>query len=479
MSGERKSRNQELTELAAIHKLAVENSRDVIIIADFEGNRTFMSAAGSRWGGWSKREILSRKSLDLVHPEDRHRIAAVIQELRNGKDSALVECRVQRSDKTYMWVEANLKTIRDPVTGSPVGVLNNVREITKRKLAEQAREFQHSLIEAIHAVSLDGILVVDQDERIVSCNRQYGDIFGIKLPEELPGITNSQLRISSTEILAQVASKTKHPETFLERVKALHANQNAIDKCQIELKDGRTLERYTTALRGKAGEYLGRAWFIRDISQQKLNEKRLQEAYHAVETLAITDALTGLANRRRLDQCLATEWRRGLRDGQPLSLLLIDVDLFKSYNDQYGHLSGDTCLKQIAEVAQNAATRSGDLVARFGGEEFAIILPRTPLTGAHRVANSICENLRARKLPHAGNPNGFMTASIGCATVKPQVGKNPAWLIEAADQALYKAKRSGRNQVCDASAPEESAPEESIDRPMAVSFHLNVAGRRG
>jgi diguanylate cyclase (GGDEF)-like protein len=322
---------------------------------------------------------------------------------------------------------------------------------SRRNRASAVREFQHSLIEAIHAVSLDGILVVDEHENVVSCNQQFGEIFGFTLSERLPGSPGNNLTIPDAEFLYRAAATTTEPENFLRRVKELYAKPDQEDQCQIELKNGHTLERYTTALHNKGGHYLGRVWFFRDISQHKLNEQRLQEAYRAVETLAVTDALTGLANRRRFDQCLAAEWRRGVREGQPLSLLLLDVDLFKSYNDLLGHLHGDTCLKQIAEVIQSTATRSGDMAARFGGEEFAVILPQTRLDGAIDVAESIRETLHARKLSHPGNPSGYITLSAGCATVTPQLGADPSSLIELADQALYKAKGSGRDGVCAAS----------------------------
>ena len=209
----------------------------------------------------------------------------------------------------------------------------------------------------------------------------------------------------------------------------------------------------------KTGAPYGVLNVVRDISERKQAEKRLQDAYHAVEALAITDGLTGLANRRRFDQCLTNEWRRGMRDRTPLSLLLIDADWFKSYNDTYGHLRGDSCLKQIAEAAQDVVMRPGDLVARFGGEEFAIILPNTLNEGAMRVANDICEAVRGRKLPHKDNPYEFMTISVGCATMTPQLGHNSSSLIELADKALYKAKRSGRNQACNGQEADSAGNE--------------------
>jgi diguanylate cyclase (GGDEF)-like protein/PAS domain S-box-containing protein len=193
---------------------------------------------------------------------------------------------------------------------------------------------------------------------------------------------------------------------------------------------------------------------IRDIRERKQTEQQLQEAYRAVEALAVMDALTGLSNRRRFDQYLATEWRRAMRDRKPLSMLLIDADLFKSYNDCYGHLRGDSCLKQIAESALDVVTRPGDLVARFGGEEFAIILPDTRNQGAMQVATEVCDALRGRKLSHKSSPFGIATISVGCATIIPKLGQKATDLIEMADKALYSAKRAGRNQVCNSNAVE-------------------------
>ena len=225
-------------------------------------------------------------------------------------------------------------------------------------------------------------------------------------------------------------------------------------------------------IRKRNGEYLwitgipsGLLNIVRDISDRKLAEKKLQDAYRAVEELAVTDALTGLANRRRFDQCLATEWRRGMRSHNPLSVLLVDVDLFKSYNDRYGHLSGDACLRLIAETARSVITRPGDLIARFGGEEFAVILPNTLNEGAAAVAVGLCDALRERRLQHEGNPLGVITVSVGCATITPQFGQHAASLVDIADQALYKAKRGGRNQVCN-SALESSTQERGKSIPI-------------
>jgi diguanylate cyclase (GGDEF)-like protein/PAS domain S-box-containing protein len=338
---------RQLEKIAALHALVSENSRDAIILADLSGHRSYVSSAAADLG-WNPEELLTESGVEMVHPDDQQRAQTIARELNTGCQGAMIECRVRNRNGEYIWVEASLRVVRDPNTGSPSGILNVVRDVSERKKAEQ----------------------------------------------------------------------------------------------------------------------------------------KLQEAYNAVEALAVTDALTGLANRRRFDQYLSTEWRRSMRDHQPLSLLMLDVDRFKSYNDTYGHQRGDNCLKQIAEACMDVVSRPGDLVARFGGEEFVVILPNTESEGAMKIAEEIGEALRCRKIPHSGNLPGIATISAGCATLVPKFGKHAPDLIEMADQALYRAKLNGRNQVCNAntleilgrgamtSLPPEVAVGNELERALAGFVHL-------
>jgi diguanylate cyclase (GGDEF)-like protein/PAS domain S-box-containing protein len=307
--------------IASLHAMVTENSRDVIILADFNGRPNYISPAVLNLTGWSPEETIHRGFHEVAHPDDLARIEALVDELRQDTNStntksAMIEYRLQERTGGYVWVESSLRVLRDPGTG--------IRS---------------------------GILIV-----------------------------------------------------------------------------------------------------VRDISERKVAEALLMQAHAAVERLAVVDALTSLANRRRFDESLAAEWHRAMRDRAPLSLLLIDVDHFKLYNDSYGHVRGDNCLRQIAESAQQVVSRPGDLVARYGGEEFAVLLPGTANEGAMKVAFDVCDALRERKLPHSANAPGTVTVSIGCATMVPELGQQEQILIEAADLALYNAKRGGRNQICNGSS---------------------------
>lgn len=172
-----------------------------------------------------------------------------------------------------------------------------------------------------------------------------------------------------------------------------------------------------------------------------------------LEALSTTDGLTGVANRRRFDEVLASEWARASRTGQPLALLMMDVDWFKKFNDHYGHQAGDDCLRRVAQVFNNSVRRSGDLVARYGGEEFTILAPATDSASALRLAQTICQSLQAQTLAHEASDFGYVTLSIGVAVWVPQPHESAQGLVKSADEALYQAKAQGRNRAVLASTP--------------------------
>lgn len=203
------------------------------------------------------------------------------------------------------------------------------------------------------------------------------------------------------------------------------------------------------------------------ISANRLLEQRVAErtaelqqanaalvaANQKLEVFSQTDGFLGIANRKSFDRRLHDEWNRAIREQSPIGLLMIDVDFFKNFNDHYGHLAGDACLKAVAGAAAGRMVRSIDLLARYGGEEFVVILPHTAISGAYKVASSICEAVRELNIPHAASSVAdHVTVSIGSASILPERQSSADQVVAAADQALYAAKQQGRNRVCRSNA---------------------------
>ncbi len=188
--------------------------------------------------------------------------------------------------------------------------------------------------------------------------------------------------------------------------------------------------------------------FIFDISERKKMEDVLLRLNKQLENLSLHDELTGIANRRMYDQTLEAEWRRAIRTNEPLSLIVVDIDYFKQYNDHYGHASGDQCLLRVARALNSVSTRTSDLVARYGGEEFVILLPMTEREAALKLAEECREAIIAEAIPHEKSSIAdVVTASLGVSCVMPSADSDSNSLFGSADNMLYKAKENGRNCV--------------------------------
>jgi diguanylate cyclase (GGDEF)-like protein len=196
---------------------------------------------------------------------------------------------------------------------------------------------------------------------------------------------------------------------------------------------------------------------VKRLIQQSQLQHKLELANEELQRLVTIDGLTEVASRRKFDEHLAQEWQRMAREQLPLSLIICDVDYFKSYNDTYGHRAGDRCLQKVAQAIKDCVKRPADLVARYGGEEFAVILPKTEIQGALLLADKICSAVRNLAIAHSKSQvSDFVTISAGVATDIPQPGSDFQEIIAAADKALYQAKIAGRDRFQQSTKPSSS-----------------------
>jgi diguanylate cyclase (GGDEF)-like protein/PAS domain S-box-containing protein len=193
--------------------------------------------------------------------------------------------------------------------------------------------------------------------------------------------------------------------------------------------------------------------FMFDITERKQSEDKVLQLQRELEVLSYRDSLTGVANRRMFDTLYPVEWAKARAAGEPLSLVVIDIDYFKQYNDHYGHVQGDECLRRVAQALDTCGSRSRDLCARFGGEEFILLLPATDEDAARNVAERCRKLLAHKEIPHARSGVGrTVTVSLGVGTVVPGAQDDPNVFLDRVDRRLYQAKSAGRDRICDTEA---------------------------
>jgi diguanylate cyclase (GGDEF)-like protein len=197
-----------------------------------------------------------------------------------------------------------------------------------------------------------------------------------------------------------------------------------------------------------AVDYIYKPFHLPLVRARVRNHLQLKRKSDLLENLALLDALTEIPNRRRFDECLLREWHNCMRNVAPFSMLMMDIDKFKSYNDNYGHGNGDQCLRQVAQCLQSCIKRTSDTITRYGGEEFAAILPETHIEGALLLGERCRAQVEEISIPHKYSEiNQCVTISVGCATFVPRADSKPDMLVKSADQMLYLAKAEGRNRV--------------------------------
>ena len=320
-------------------------------------------------------------------------------------------------------------------------VLVSILDITERKRVEQAVQRAKEEWEFTFDAVPDLVAIIDNDYRICRANKAMA----------------ARLGMTAQEVVGRFCHDL------------VHGSDRPPDYCPhlAYLKDG--LEHTREVLEERLGGHymvtvspvydsegglIGSVHVARDVTETKKSEQErealirdLQISKEELERLSLTDGLTGVFNRRYLEAGLEGEWRRAGRENCPLSLVMLDIDFFKLYNDTYGHPAGDECLRRVALAVNDALRRPGDFVARYGGEEFVCVLPRTDSTGAMEVAEILRTRVSDLNIAHSSSPVlDCVTISLGLATVAPGANASIQGLIAAADGALYAAKRAGRNR---------------------------------
>lgn len=299
------------------------------------------------------------------------------------------------------------------------------------------------LLDAFSALSL-GVIVVDANYRITLWNawlethtgRAANETLGQDFFTVFPDLRNHRVGVALKQALSHnlpaLLSQSLHRSPF-----PLFADP---------AQPGQRLSQAVTIVPLGDTERYGLIQIV-DVSMAVRRESLLREQAHVLLSQSLSDGLTGVGNRRYFDVCIDKEWRASKRNNKPLSLLLIDVDHFKRYNDRYGHQQGDLCLQQVATSMRNALPRSADLLFRYGGEEFCALLPEMRSADAVEVAEKLRASVQSLALPHANAPAGIVSVSIGVASHNQRSQTDYGQLIQAADDALYEAKHAGRNIV--------------------------------
>jgi diguanylate cyclase (GGDEF)-like protein/PAS domain S-box-containing protein len=389
-----------------------------------------INPAFERLLGRSRTDLLEHSLFEYVFPADIPKTLQGLSEIENGLSEVAFENRWLHADGSILW----LAWVAKHEGGSGLWYAT-ARDVTEyRRVQESLQEVQQRLSLALsvaQAGSWDWS--VARDRLVLDPGAEL-----------LLGLLPNQFQGGTRELMQRVHRGDRR--RLLQLLRTVNKSEDSLDtdfRLQDESKGtiyislrGRVVARNR---RGKPERAVGIAF---DVTSQKALEEQLL-------ALVMHDPLTGVRNRRSFDQSLRNEWRRCTRMRLPLSVLMIDIDEFKRYNDTYGHQSGDEALCAVARALSKEVNPSADLLARYGGEEFIALLPDTNIDQATGVAARMLESVRALQQPHTASALGFVTISIGVASAAPLLGGRAIDLIGSADQALYRAKRTGRNRLSD------------------------------
>lgn len=448
-------------------QMIFNTSPDAAVISRLtDGSIVDVNAGFLGMSGYSRAELIENTTIriNLWHVlADRERFVKLLQE--NGSCET-TEFIFQRKDGSLFTGSISAKII--PIQTIP-HIVSTIQDITQRKQAEEAMRESEELYRSILNASPDDITITDLNGGILVTSPAAKKMFGYEPEYD---------RVFGSQVIGYIVPEDR------ERAKSnigrmFTGNYTGPNEYHGVRKDGSILniEVNSGLILGANRQPAKMVFIIRDITERKQAEQRIQQLVQQLEVEkktaqlnANTDSLTGLANRRYFDEALNTEFQRVRRSEAPLSLIMLDVDYFKKFNDNYGHLAGDECLRQIAAALKCIVRYVTDTAARYGGEEFVAVLPDTDSYGAAVLAERIRKAVEELAIPHAGSDIAeYVTVSLGVVTVTPARLAAVEQVVALADEALYCAKKGGRNQI---SVTVEDAILEPPLRPLRASRRL-------
>ena len=329
--------------------------------------------------------------------------------------------------------------------------------------SRKARISQELLVSVLDTLDI-GLEIWDSEDRLLLYNKPINRLrIHFRTPSDI-GKTFTTLVREKLEQRQIVAAIGREEEWLANRLATRGKS------AEPKLKEYAGDQWFRTQEQRTAGGFLVTSWV--DVTDLVRRERTLQDDNVLLQQQTSIDALTGLVNRRLFDKVLTTELARAERNASPISLLMIDIDHFKRYNDYYGHVAGDECLQAVADVLRRCVRRAGEMVARYGGEEFVLLLPGSDLNHAIEIAQSCLDLLHQQAIEHKGvGPTATLTFSIGVASTTPEFGVLPGTIINAADAAMYRAKMAGRACL---RVADEAAWHIDRDTPRTIPAELNA-----
>jgi diguanylate cyclase (GGDEF)-like protein/PAS domain S-box-containing protein len=432
-------RRREVVRQNVIYRAIIDALPEPLHVKDLAGHFIAANPATAALIRVNKVEdLIGRDDFEFFPGETASRFDHDDDRLREEGKAFTLRQPVTFLDGSSGWLETLKAPLRDK-DGKLIGFITHNRDITENvRLENEYVESQRRLAEALANMAY-GLAMFDKDARILFCNPQYAALF----PK------TSELRRAGASLRDILRAGIAHgeetvppgivPEVWIERT---CSDLRIGGDREIQLEGGRWLQ-----ARVRPSENGTSLTVVSEITAAKKAEVALQKMNLRLGALATIDGLTGLLNRGAFDEALSREFARSARVGEPISLLLIDVDWFKTYNDTYGHPQGDECLKAVAGTLRNTLKRPGDIAARYGGEEFVALLPGTDSSGAFLVAETFRQAVRTLNVPHSSSDKARVTVTVGVATVRDMSVTLPGDLVQRADEALYEGKTAGRDRT--------------------------------